>query len=281
MSLVNLSPLYGSTRDDNAVVDVENGGKGAKLVKAESTTTSETSSSGNEESLSDGPSNEYVLNVAFISFVSFMGLQAFFAIIANSQSMLADSEAMSVDALTYLFNMCAERIKKRPPTQEELLLPLAVREHRIEMKRLYLELIPPLISVSTLIVVTIMAVQDAIKTLFEESSGEEEDVSAGLMLFFSGLNLGLDVLNVTCFARAHQAYGLQAVNDECCPSKYSETSKLLDQENTNLAQGSTGREGRSALFEKFFGNVNLNMCSAWTVRETTLGSAVCFCIDHD
>lgn len=36
-----------------------------------------------------------------------MGFQAIFAIIANSESMLADSEAMSVDALTYLFNLCA------------------------------------------------------------------------------------------------------------------------------------------------------------------------------
>ena len=36
-----------------------------------------------------------------------MGIQAVFAIIANSESMLADSEAMSVDALTYLFNLCA------------------------------------------------------------------------------------------------------------------------------------------------------------------------------
>jgi Co/Zn/Cd efflux system component len=266
MTLFHLSPEYGSTRDGTVKVDDDNEEGRPKLLKAESTTTTAASDSGSEDTPYDAPSNEYVLNIAFISFVSFMGVQAFFAMIANSQSMLADSEAMSVDALTYLFNMCAERIKKRPPTAEELMLPLAVREHRIEMKRLYLELIPPLISVSTLIVVTIMAVQDAWQTLFEEEGGEEEDVSAGLMLFFSGLNLGLDALNVTCFARANQAYGLQATDDECCPPKYSEKAKLLDQNMTGM-QGSPDHVPRKTLFEKLFGKVNLNMCSAWTVRE--------------
>ena len=61
------------------------------------------------------PSNEYVLNVAFFSFVSFLILQAVFAIIAHSQSMLADCEAMGVDALTYLFNLLAERLSTELP----------------------------------------------------------------------------------------------------------------------------------------------------------------------
>jgi Co/Zn/Cd efflux system component len=65
---------------------------------------------------SSKPTNEYVLNVAFYSFVGFMSVQAVFALIANSEAMLADSEAMSVDAFTYLFNLWAERIKKEPQT---------------------------------------------------------------------------------------------------------------------------------------------------------------------
>jgi hypothetical protein len=63
---------------------------------------------------SSKPTNEYVLNVAFYSFVGFMSVQAVFALIANSEAMLVDSEAMSVDAFTYLFNLWAERIKREP-----------------------------------------------------------------------------------------------------------------------------------------------------------------------
>ena len=245
----------------------------------------------------DPPSNEYVLNIAFVSFVGFMVLQGFFAIIANSESMLADSEAMSVDAMTYLFNMWAERVKNRPPTEEQLKLPLAVREHRIELKRLYLELIPPLISVTTLIAVTISALKESFGTILAEDPDSEADVSAGLMLFFSGLNLLLDVLNVTCFARAQQAYGLQKtvvhvpirVNSERRLSAYSsqrnsELAGLLsarkedyddgdyyDEENNNFndIQGSnlarTDHTTHDSYFENIFGDVNLNMCSAWTV----------------
>ena len=232
----------------------------------------------------DGPTNEYVLNVAFLSFVGFMAVQACFAIIANSESMLADSEAMSVDALTYLFNMCAERIKNRPPTEAELRLPLAVREHQIEMRRLYLELIPPLISVVTLIAVTIGALREAFGTLFSEG-GEDEDVSAGLMLFFSGLNLLLDAVNVTCFARANQAYGLQKTySDENQPTHFQqhlEAAQLLmecsvgkDAELgnslTNIKDSDlalTEHTTHDAYLESWFGNVNLNMCSAWTVSQ--------------
>lgn len=231
----------------------------------------------------EAPSNEYVLNVAFISFVGFMVVQAFFAIVANSESMLADSMAMSVDALTYLFNMLAERIKNRPPTAEELELPVAVREHQIEMRRLYLELIPPCISVCTLICVTIQAMGEATRTLFDNYNGEEEDVSAGLMLFFSGLNLMLDFLNVSCFAQAHQAYGLQRtaaadqqpMNSDSYYEKHPEEANQLierdDEEAVGIqaVQGSnliiSGHNTHDEYLEDWFGNVNLNMCSAWTV----------------
>lgn len=247
-------------------------------------------------SKTDPPSNEYVLNVAFLSFVGFMALQAFFALLANSQSMMADSEAMSVDALTYLFNMCAERFKHRPLSPKELELPVAVRTHQREMHRLYLELIPPLISVVTLILVTIHAIQEAWETLYGLGRGEEEeDVSAGLMLFFSGLNLVLDAVNVACFARAHQAYGLQATavaattgteNHWKHQQQERESLSLLEQQQ-HQQQNAMGltllQEGHPSLemagshtadnnstpqddyLESWFGDVNLNMCSAWTV----------------
>ena len=58
------------------------------------------------------PSNERLLCIAFVSFCSFATVQAFVAMIAGSEAMLADTAAMVVDALTYLFNWFAERQKQ-------------------------------------------------------------------------------------------------------------------------------------------------------------------------
>jgi len=153
------------------------------------------------------------LNFAFISFVLFVLVQAFFALMANSQSMLADCEAMSVDALTYLFNLCAERIKNRPFTEKELDLSSSTREYYRELQRLSLELIPPAISVATLIAVTVVTLREAFGTLFGKTAEEEEaeNVSAMIMLLFSSANLLLDVVNMTCFARADSTFSLDLV----------------------------------------------------------------------
>lgn len=203
-----------------------------------------------------------------------MGLQAVFALIAHSQSMLADSEAMRVDAFTYLFNLLVERIKNRPPTHEELQLPLAVRTHRREMTWLYLELFPPLLSVVSLICVTIAVSVKAWRTLYGDLDIEEEAVSATLMFIFSLGNLILDVVNVTCFARAQQAYGLQRKFDgnDCCDDEEAhENSKLLGNGTNDklslMDASSTEHRARGSFFESAFGRVNLNMCSAWTVSE--------------
>ena len=219
------------------------------------------------ERIHERVTNEYVLNVAFYSFVGFLLLEAVFAIIAGSNSMLEDAEAMSVDALTYLFNLWAERVKHRPYSAEELQLSPEVRDYRREMQRLYVELFPPFISVFTLIVVTVVSVQDAIEDLFYSSEDEsEEDVNVVVMLLFSGANLILDIVNVTCFARAHQAFGLPnlTTHDPVGGIRHhgaGETQRLL-------GDGSDDGTSDSVLApdpiddDAFF---NLNMCSAWTV----------------
>lgn len=153
-------------------------------------------------------SNEYVLNFAFFSFLLFMMTQAFFAVMAKSESMLADSMAMSVDAFTYLFNLAAERLKHRSNLQYEN-LSMEEAKRRKKILRLYLEFFPPMISVTTLIIVSFNALMEAVHTLIdspmlrlgkgEDISQEEPDVK--IMIFFSALNLGLDVMNVLCFAR--------------------------------------------------------------------------------
>ena len=160
------------------------------------------------------PSNEYVLNVAFYSFVGFMLFQAGFAIIANSSSMLADCEAMAVDAMTYLFNLCAERIKNKPLTAEELAMSAEKRSLKREEQRLWLELIPPAISVTCLIAIVILTLVEATKEFLGEADGDDDDVSVPIMLIFSGANLLLDFVNVACFARSGSTFGMQSVRDE-------------------------------------------------------------------
>ena len=53
------------------------------------------------DGLEDKPSNEELLSVAFISFLTFTICQAVAAYFANSQAMMGDSMAMGVDAFTY------------------------------------------------------------------------------------------------------------------------------------------------------------------------------------
>lgn len=214
-------------------------------------------------------SNEYVLNVAFLSFVGFLLVQAVFALIANSQAMLADSEAMSVDALTYLFNLMAERVKTRPFSASELELPEKQRSYQRELQRLYLELIPPALSIMTLIAVTVMTLKEAFSTLFGSSpmdSDGDGDVSVPIMLLFSGANLLLDIVNVSCFAQANSIYGLDITK----PSSRKQTMELSEDvahECTHLLHSDARVVYDDADDVEL---VNLNMCSAWTVRSSCL-----------
>ena len=220
-----------------------------------------------------GISNEYVLNVAFWTFLGFLLLEAVFALIANSQSMLEDAEAMSVDALTYLFNLCAERVKHRPYTAKELEMPEAVREYKREMTRLYLEVVPPLISVTTLIAVTVYAVEDAVESLCQPKDVPAEDVDVSIMMWFSGANLLLDLVNVTCFARAGQAFGLATLKREAAPTRFSmrgsSNTLAMQIETQQLLSVEACESGEADVFPGPNLLVNLNMCSAWTVSTST------------
>jgi hypothetical protein len=242
-------------------------------------------------------SNEYVLNFAFFSFVGFVAVQAVFAIIANSQSMIADCEAMLVDALTYLFNMCAERIKNRPHTPKELELSPVVRDYKRELQRLYLELIPPCISVVTLIAVTFITIREAWGTLYGAGKDGEENVSAIIMLSLSAANLVLDVVNMTCFSRANLNFSMDLMRRESISIRRTigeiravplavgsvedgvvstEQTALIttimnSEEEIEKAGGvhaSLDPRVSSSRFTPLVPHqiVNLNMCSAWTVR---------------
>mmetsp|Transcript_905 Transcript_905/g.1194 ORF Transcript_905/g.1194 Transcript_905/m.1194 type:complete len:345 (+) Transcript_905:134-1168(+) len=235
----------------------------------------------------DKPTNEQVLNVAFFSFIGFLLVQSVFALMANSQAMLADSEAMSIDAITYLFNMCAERIKNRPPTKSELRLTPVDRSYQRHLRRLYLEMFPPAISVLALVCITFYTLNEACRTLLHsELDGDDDDVSVPIMLFFSAANLLLDVVNVTCFTRADMNFGLTIIRKESRMIGESirgvdyhlveagvtgshdseEQARLLskDPNDSSTLRGTYGSadSGNDGHTEGTL--VNLNMCSAWT-----------------
>lgn len=137
-----------------------------------------------------------LLSTAFVSFLIFTAAQLCAALVANSQSMLADTGAMSVDICSYALNWFAERKKAN------------VSEKR---QQLLLELLAPSFSVIALLVITIYSFHGSLITLIPGHSfvPPSDQPNLIIMLVFSSLNLVLDILNVSCFARAKKLFGFK------------------------------------------------------------------------
>ena len=165
------------------------------------------------------PSNERLLLIAFVTFASFTMLQTVAAFVAGSEAMMGDSGAMFVDAITYLFNFVAERRKSRFEEyyQEPQNLSVGDTIRRAKLKRrtkrkliLRMELIPPVISVTTLLCVTGFVLHGSLRMILldaHRARSEQGNPNLLLMLVFSCLNLVLDLVNVFCFARANRLWG--------------------------------------------------------------------------
>ena len=260
--------------------------------------------------------------MAFYSFALFALGQMFVAIsIAHSQAMIADSCAMVIDSLTYLFNSWAERIKNRSlsNSNEEDSSEREKEMKRLERtrQRLLLEIAPPLCSVLTLIGLTVSVSKEAADTLTggddisevnEEAASTSDDPNVVTMFFFSGLNLALDILNVTCFARARHAFGFAVIDEDrhrymlaydgSLHNVYADSLRTRSEidllhlnreeegmnthEKKNYSSVVEDREDKS--FEKNeeskgFQEVNLNMCSAYTVGDIHMHlSCIILCI---
>jgi hypothetical protein len=175
---------------------------------------------------------------------------------------------MYVDVVTYLFNFLAERLKHGDSSMSS---------RNLRLRRLYLELIPPTVSVVTLIAVTVMALREAIASL-TSTTPVEADPNINLMLLFSGLNMLLDLLNVGCFARVDQAVGLEvfhATSGMPCPSDpnvpkdesvVTERTPLMTFDDERTESIASDELDESIDSNEATGISNLNMCSAWTVR---------------
>lgn len=138
-------------------------------------------------------------------------------------------------------------------------------------------------------VVTVITFREARRTLRGEAEGDEEDVSVTIMLLFSSCNLLLDIVNVTCFARANLNFGLDVVRREQISIQktleeawdsdsdeglVNERAGLVDRAGTgsfDVSPPSLDRISSSTLTPRRpHAIVNLNMCSAWTVSENRI-----------
>lgn len=180
--------------------------------------------------------------------------------VANSASFVLLT-AMYVDVVTYLFNFMAERLKHGHSDMSS---------NELRLHRLYLELVPPTISVLTLVGVTAYALQQAIDTLLNFDPDETEPDLA-IMLWFSGLNLLLDFLNVGCFARVDQAViALPGTHTHHHHQHHhvvivEDMEKLtIATESTPLVQDDEDLSSMETPSDEATGAMNLNMCSAWT-----------------
>jgi hypothetical protein len=108
--------------------------------------------------------------------------------------------------------------KEGDEDKDEETTQMQIQAYQYHMRMLQMELIPPLISVSALLVVTIVVANKTIHELSWEldldnnNNGNKNHATAAdpnlqLMMLFSVLNLGLDGLNVFCFAKADHAMG--------------------------------------------------------------------------
>jgi hypothetical protein len=250
-------------------------------------------------------------NVAFYSFAIFALGQIFVAIfLAKSAAMVADSSAMVIDSLTYLFNSYAEKIKNMSLSESDdethTEKVREMRKLRRTRQRLWLEILPPLCSVLTLIVLTICIILDAANTLLsptddvlldDGSISTENDPNIGIMFLFSALNLGLDILNVSCFARAKHAFGFAVIDKDrhrymlayngSLHNEFADSLKgvrsEVDLRGLDNEEESFMANYRSVAEEAFNpshpemsknmdlpNEINLNMCSAYTVSKQIL-----------
>ncbi|OEU22448.1 hypothetical protein FRACYDRAFT_179287 [Fragilariopsis cylindrus CCMP1102] len=280
------------------------------------------------------PSNKKLLCIAFVSFQTFAIVQLTVSIFAGSEAMFGDSIAMMVDALTYLFNLCAERQKEfyaiqlqeqqqqqekrnkqqyesesefesesdpsssSSPTKPYSSSSLNINNIMVLKHRKYtyqLELIPPLLSVTALLVVTVIVLKESIHILILDSTRDvslQADPNINIMMIFSFLNLLLDVVNVGCFASAKHAMGYKTNTDIININMCTNTN---GNDNGNGNDNSNGNGNGNV---KSFGTrpedndndndngdddndndtSNLNMCSAYThvFADTLRSFAVIF-----
>jgi hypothetical protein len=240
-----------------------------------------------------GPSNENLLGTAFCTFMGFALVQTVVAISAGSEAMLGDSAAMIVDALTYLFNWYAEHKKASFETREwKESCPIPPGQNAETRQRildrtkrknvLQMELVPPILSVSTLIIVTGVVLNKSIRVLIldrHRAVGLQGNPNVHIMMYFSIANLGLDLVNVANFAAAKHLFGYATAEEGPPQGHEALTNGEVDEESDPKHVFSTKKRAPSHedldCDEDQDHHANLNMCSAYTVSEKKASIVLC------
>lgn len=178
---------------------------------------------------------------------------------------MADTAAMAVDTCTYAFNLVTERLKTRYSPKQ----------------RLQLEFVTPFFSVLVLAAVNVYFIRRAAQTLIQHPYvNPSDEPKPKIMLTFSILNLCLDAVNVTCFARAKKLLGFEIGSDgpDLCGAHHHQTMEesysveendpsVYESEKMSVEETTDHYEELNNSFAvKDDDSVNLNMCSAYTVR---------------
>ena len=227
------------------------------------------------------PSNERLLGTAFVSFMSFALVQMVFAFVADSEAMKGDSAAMIVDALTYLFNWIAEHRKNHFDWNVHANSDRMRRRRKRAYRKMVLqmEILPPLLSVTTLLFVTVIVTYQAVLVLMglHNPARSAQQPNLHLMMGFSIFNLGLDGLNVFCFARAKHLFGYETMTKEkqqqqqsteigASPRGYALATEDTSSSEHNSSHLPSSRDDseNDDTDEDDDDHTNLNMCSAYT-----------------
>lgn len=159
----------------------------------------------------------------FASFLVFTIAQFVLAFAANSLSLLGDTSAQIVDCIDYSLNFVAERRKLRFDKLYQDPYPNLTRERAFQLRQrakrkaiLFWEVVPPMISVICLVGVTTYVLQDSTRTLIQDFTtkpkSQQDSVNLTLVLTLQLVNLAIDILNFTCFAKIHHLRGFETVH---------------------------------------------------------------------
>lgn len=167
--------------------------------------------------------NIRLLLVTTTLFSGFAVAEVFGAIAGNSLSLLGDAMSMVVDAVTYLFNMLAERQKAKGVT---------------ERRRLQLEVFVPLFSVVALLATSVYIIVGAAATIAAPPS-DGGNTNEAMMLGFSITNLIIDIVCVTCFAQASKLFGFRTHEQPQTDDGRETDVRERERANTNLCSAYT------------------------------------------
>jgi Co/Zn/Cd efflux system component len=191
---------------------------------------------------------------------------------------------MLVDATTYLFNFVAERRKKEviDDCDTEQYATEQTRQRNQRKRVLQLEIMPPVLSVTTLLAITVVVVHKAIRILIldqHRDRSEQTNPNLNLMLAFSTANLVLDGVNVFYFAKAKHLLGYATVERTADDDHHHRGQSATKRQSYSLVLGhDDGMEEDERCIDESDGSrtfshqsadkdedhANLNMCSAYT-----------------